>query len=106
MRNTANMINAPRTWWERALTTLGMLIVGAVLLMISTILFVAIFALALGFWAYFWWQTRALRRVLREKMQNAAAAASESDAATAPIVIEGDFIQLETTQAKNRPRDS
>ncbi len=105
MRNTANMTNAPRTWWGRALTTLGMLIVGAVLLMISTILFVAIFALALGFWAYFWWQTRALRRVLREKIQNAVRAASESNTATSPIIIEGDFIQLETTEAKDRYRD-
>ncbi len=85
-------------------------IVGAVIavivfglaLMFSAVVFVVLAVVALGFWVYFWWKTRALRRTLQDQGRTGGFEASTDG--TAPFrsgapgtteIIEGEAVRVD-----------
>ena len=79
-------------------------IVFGLALMFSAVVFVVLAIAALGFWIYFWWKTRALRRALQEQGQaggfDTPAGAgdrpsSNAGASNAPEIIEGESVRID-----------
>lgn len=72
----------------------------AALLMASLVLFAVVAIAGVGVGIYFWWKTRALRKVLREEMRKAAEAgvnAPPSAAGEPPMqgeVIDGEAVRV------------
>ena len=85
-------------------------IVGAVIavivfglaLMFSAVVFVVLAVVALGFWVYFWWKTRALRRTLQEQGRAGGfettaggTASPRSSVSNTPEIIEGEAVRVD-----------
>ena len=72
----------------------------AALLMASLVLFVVVAVVGVGVGIYFWWKTRALRKVLRDEMRKAAEAgvnAPHAAASEPPMqgeVIDGEAVRV------------
>lgn len=72
----------------------------AALLMASLVLFAVVAVVGAGVGIYFWWKTRALRRVLRDEMRKAAEAGVNAAQATADEpprqgeVIDGEAVRV------------
>ena len=77
-------------------------IVFGLALMFSAVVFVVLAVAALGFWAYFWWKTRALRRALQEQGRSAGfetaaggAASPRPGASGNTEIIEGEAVRID-----------
>jgi ABC-type bacteriocin/lantibiotic exporter with double-glycine peptidase domain len=73
------------------------IVLGGVLLastlLLSMMLFAILLAVGLIGWGYLWWKTRAVRKVMREQMQQAMAQQREN--AGTVTVIEGEYVREE-----------
>lgn len=101
---------APAGFFGRLLATVATLIVGVGLFMFSIVVFGVILFLGLGFWAYFWWKTRGLRRALREQMIEPdihpdAKTTNSPAASTNPTIIEGEYVRLDENGRELPRRD-
>jgi hypothetical protein len=83
------------------------LVLGAVLLvlglMFSVVLLAVVAVLGLAAWGYFWWQTRALRKAMREQAAGAAASRDGTgDGMMGGRVIEGEAVVVEEVRTQTR----
>jgi predicted lipid-binding transport protein (Tim44 family) len=72
---------------------LGAILFGAAL-MFSVLFFAFLALLALAFWAYFRWKTRALRRAMREQARAPGSSPNHAGRGKS-VVIEGEAVRVE-----------
>jgi len=86
---------------QKAGAVVATLVVFALALTFSVVVFAVVVSLGLVIWGYVWWKTRDLRRIMRERAQQAQAGGDRGPqrdrpargSATESIVIEGEVIR-------------
>ncbi len=80
----------------RIFTALVAIVTLAAALMFSVFFFAVLAVAGLILWAWFWWQTRALRKAMREQMEAMQGASFEAPppADTRSEIIEGEAVRV------------
>ncbi len=101
-------------WLQRAGAVVVTLVVFALAMTFSVVLFAVVATLGLLIWGWVWWKTRELRKVMREHAAKHARAAREAEARGAGagpgrsrpdtgIVLEGEVIREVPDDDPHRP---
>lgn len=96
MRINFDPRRAPGGPLGQILATLAAVVLLVLAFMFSLVVFAVLAVVGLGFWAWFWWKTRALRRQLREQ----AEAGAFSEMNTPPpggngTIIDGESVRVD-----------
>lgn len=80
---------------QQLLTLIAAVLLLIPLFMVSAVVFAVVLVIGLVAFAWFWWQTRAVRRELRARMeaQQSVWEASSSPDASSGVIIEGEVIR-------------
>ncbi len=91
---------------RKAVTLVGMVVLGAVALMFSAVLLAVLLVVVAVVGTYLWWKTRELRRQFREmqaqmrQMQEAAARAEPQGEAFRGEVYEGEVVRVRESDVR------
>lgn len=91
----------------------GVLALGAAF-MFSLVVFAVVAVAGLGFWLYFWWKTRAVRKAFREQMEEARNMSSGGDFRPGQTsgpqaggdIIEGESVRVVEPDQRLEERDN
>lgn len=88
----------PRSLLAQVLTVIVGLALLTAAFMFSLVFFAVVAVAGLIFWMYFWWKTRALRKQLRERMDEQVRAGAFEPPISEPVargeVIEGEAVRV------------
>ena len=82
-------------WLQKAGAVVVTLVVFALAMTFSVVLFAVVASIGLLVWGYLWWKTRDLRKAMREHVRTQQEAAGRAGGATAPAAGRGEVLEGE-----------